>query len=45
MSGTELNKKLAAVCKSVDPDLDEIRNLIIAGADVNQLNEYYGSIF
>lgn len=45
MSGNELDKKLAAICNSDAPDLDEIRDLIIAGADVNQLNKYGENIF
>lgn len=45
MSGNELDKKLAALCKSDAPDLDEMQDLIMAGADVNQLNEYGENIF
>lgn len=45
MADTALNEQLVAVCKRALPDLFEIRELIIAGADVNQLNQYGENIF
>lgn len=45
LTKTDLDKKLALACDKTKPDLDEIRELIIAGADTNQLNEYGDNIF
>lgn len=41
----ELNKKLVAACDKPTPNFEEIRELIIAGADTNQMNEYGNNIF
>lgn len=45
MTNNELNENLATACDRVQPDLDEIRELIIAGADPNQLNRYGNNLF
>ena len=45
MTKIELNEKLALACDKATPDLDEIKELIVAGADTNQLNKYGGNIF
>ena len=45
MTTPELNDKLAIACARAKPDLDEIKELILAGADPNCLNEYGNSIF
>ena len=45
MTKLELDNKLALACDKPNPDLDEIKALIIAGADTNQLNEYGENIF
>lgn len=45
MTNTELNEKLVAACDRAWPDLDEIRELVIAGADTNQLNRHGENIF
>lgn len=45
MTNTELNEKLVVACDRAWPDLDEIRELVIAGADTNQLNRYGENIF
>ena len=45
MTQTELNEKLAIACDKPTPDLDEIRDLIVAGADTNQLDKYEDNIF
>ncbi len=41
----DLDKRLLLACDKLTPDLDEIRELIVAGADTNQLNKYGGNIF
>jgi hypothetical protein len=41
----ELNEKLALACDKATPDLDEIKELMAAGADTNQLNKYGDNIF
>lgn len=45
MTKIELNEKLALACDKAIPDLDEIKELIVAGADTNQLNKYGDNIF
>ena len=45
MTTPELNDKLTNACASAKPDLDEIKELVLAGADPNCLNEYGDSIF
>ena len=45
MTKIELNEKLALACDKATPDLDEIKELIVAGADTNQLNKYGDNIF
>ncbi len=45
MAIEELDGKLILACDKSTPDLDEIRELIIAGADTNQLNKYGDNIF
>lgn len=45
MKQTELDIKLVLACDKPIPDLGEIKELIIAGADTNQLNEYDENIF
>lgn len=45
MTKIELNEKLALACDKATPDLDEIKELIVAGADINQLNKYGDNIF
>lgn len=45
MTQIELNEKLALACDKATPDLDEIKELIVAGADTNQLNKYNDNIF
>lgn len=45
MTKAVLDSKLAVACDKEVPDLDEIKALIIAGADTNQLNEYNENIF
>ena len=41
----DLDERLLIACDKPTPDLDEIKELIIAGADLNQLNKYGESIF
>lgn len=45
MMQIELDEKLALACDKAMPDLDEIKELIIAGADTNQVNKYNDNIF
>ena len=45
MIKTNLNEKLAIACDKSNPDLDEIKELILSGADTNQLNKYNDNIF
>ncbi|MBR3869887.1 MAG: hypothetical protein IKJ17_00065 [Clostridia bacterium] len=45
MIKAKLNEKLALACDKETPDLDEIKELIVAGADTNQLNKYNDNIF
>lgn len=45
MTKIELNEKLALACDKATPDLDEIKELIVTGADTNQLNKYGDNIF
>ena len=45
MEMVELDGKLTLACDKPTPDLDEIRELIVAGADTNQLNKYGDNIF
>ena len=45
MTQIELDEKLALACDKATPDLDEIKELIIAGADTNQVNKYNNNIF
>lgn len=45
MTNAELDEKLVEACSKGYPDLDEIKELIIAGADTNQLNRYRDHIF
>lgn len=45
MNQKELDKALAAACDSMEPDLQEIKRLIISGADTNQINEFGEGIF
>lgn len=41
----DLDARLLLACDKPTPDLDEIRELIAAGADTNQLNKYGDNIF
>ena len=45
MTQIELDGKLVLACNKAKPDLYEIEELIIAGADTNQVNKYNDSIF
>lgn len=45
MDRMDLDKKLFDTCKESDPNLDEIKKLIIAGANTNQSDKYGESIF
>lgn len=45
MTKTELDNQLAVACDRIVPDLNEIKKLILAGADTNQVNEYDDNIF
>lgn len=45
MTSTQLNEKLVLACNKAVPDLDEIKELIIAGADTNLVNEYGDNVF
>ena len=45
MTQKELDEKLVLACDKATADLDEINELIIAGADTNQLNKYGENIF
>lgn len=45
MDKIELDKKLVLACDKALPDLDEIKELILAGADTNQFDKYGEHIF
>lgn len=45
MNKVDLDQKLAQACDAVRPDLDKIKELIMAGADPNQRNFYGDGIF
>ncbi len=45
MNKPELDKELFLACTGYEYDLDKIKELVLAGADTNQLNEYGDNIF
>ncbi len=45
MTKAELDKKIEEVCNTSYPDMEEIKKLILAGADMNRENKFGESIF
>lgn len=45
MINAQLNERLVLACDKATPNLNEIKELIIAGAETNQLNKYGENIF
>lgn len=45
VNNIEIDQKLVVACGKSCPDLDEIKELVVAGADTNQLNSYGDNIF